>query len=159
MKKLFSLFVVCCFLAMGCNNFKKQTFNSENLQGKYEIDLSSALSELASDEENQVAVAFASVFLSQIEFTVQFDGDKMILDGSGAVVNLINAFVDVDEKMPYVLDYKIVNDSVLCTRENENTEFTEIGVLRKMSESFDYLQFVGTNEDDEEIVLTMRKKY
>ena len=55
-------------------------------------------------------------------------------------------------------DYNIVNDSVLCTRENANAEFQEIGVLRKVSESFDYLQFVTRNDDGEEIVLTMRKK-
>jgi hypothetical protein len=61
--------------------------------------------------------------------------------------------------MPYALDYKIVNDSVLCTRENANQEFNEVGVLRKMGESFDYLQFVTTTDEDEEIVLTMRKIY
>ena len=52
-----------------------------------------------------------------------------------------------------------MNDSVLCTRENANQEFNEVGVLRKMGESFDYLQFVTTTEEDEEIVLTMRKIY
>ena len=61
--------------------------------------------------------------------------------------------------MPFAVDYKIVNDSVLCTRENVNAEFNEIGVLRKMGESFDYLQFVTANDDGEEIVLTMRKIY
>jgi hypothetical protein len=38
-------------------------------------------------------------------------------------------------------------------------EFNEIGVLRKMGESFDYLQFVASNDDGEEIVLTMKKIY
>ena len=157
MKKLLSVFVVCCLLAMSCNN-NKQTFNSKDLQGRYEIDFSEALSQFTDEEENGFAVAFAAMLLSQMELTMQFDGDKLIIDGSDAVSSLINAFADEDERMPYVIDYKIVNDSVLCTRENANVEFQEIGVLRKMSESFDYLQFVTRNDDGEEIVLTMRKK-
>ena len=157
MKKLLSFFVVCCLLAMSCNN-NKQTINSKDLQGRYEIDFSEALSQFTDEEENGFAVAFAAMLLSQMELTMQFDGDKLIIDGSDAVSSLINAFADEDERMPYVIDYKIVNDSVLCTRENANVEFQEIGVLRKMSESFDYLQFVTRNDDGEEIVLTMRKK-
>ena len=157
MKKLLSVFVVCCLLAMSCNN-NKQTINSKDLQGRYEIDFSEALAQFTDDEDNGFAVAFAAILLSQMELTMQFDGDKLIIDGSDAVSSLINAFADEDERMPYVIDYKIVNDSVLCTRENANVEFQEIGVLRKMSESFDYLQFVTRNDDGEEIVLTMRKK-
>ena len=157
MKKLLSIFVVSCLLAMSCNN-NKQTINSKDLQGRYEIDFSEALSQFTDEEENGFAVAFAAMLLSQMELTMQFDGDKLIIDGSDAVSSLINAFADEDERMPYVIDYKIVNDSVLCTRENANVEFQEIGVLRKMSESFDYLQFVTRNDDGEEIVLTMRKK-
>lgn len=157
MKKLLSVFVVCCLLVMSCNN-NKQTINSKDLQGRYEIDFSEALAQFTDDEDNGFAVAFAAILLSQMELTMQFDGDKLIIDGSDAVSSLINAFADEDERMPYVIDYNIVNDSVLCTRENANAEFQEIGVLRKVSESFDYLQFVTRNDDGEEIVLTMRKK-
>lgn len=157
MKKLLSVFVVCCLLAMSCNN-NKQTINSKDLQGRYEIDFSEALAQFTDDEDNGFAVAFAAILLSQMELTMQFDDDKLIIDGSDAVSSLINAFADEDERMPYVIDYNIVNDSVLCTRENANAEFQEIGVLRKVSESFDYLQFVSRNDDGEEIVLTMRKK-
>ena len=158
MKKLLSIFVVCVLLAMSCTN-NKHTINSDNLQGRYEIDLSAALSQLTADEDNDFAKAFAALLLSKLELTLQFDGDRLIIDGSDAVSSLINAFADEDERMPYVIDYKIVNDSVLCTRENVNAEFNEIGVLRKMGESFDYLQFVTGNDDGEEIVLTMRKIY
>ena len=158
MKKLLSVFVVCCLLAMSCNN-NKQTINSKDLQGRYEIDFSEALAQFTDEEENGFAVAFAAMLLSQMELTMQFDGDRLIIDGSDAVSGLINAFAEEGEGMPYALDYKIVNDSVLCTRENANQEFNEVGVLRKMGESFDYLQFVTTTEEDEEIVLTMRKIY
>ena len=158
MKKLLSIFVVSCLLAMSCNN-NKQAINSKDLQGRYEIDFSAALSQLTTDEENDFAKAFAAMLLAQLDLTLQFNGDRLIIDGSDAVSGLINAFVEEGEGMPYALDYKIVNDSVLCTRENANQEFNEVGVLRKMGESFDYLQFVTTTEEDEEIVLTMRKIY
>lgn len=158
MKKLLSIFVVFCFFAMSCTN-NKQIISSDNLQGRYEIDFSAALSQLTTDEENDFAKAFAAMLLAQLDLTMQFDGDRLIIDGSDAVSSLINAFAEEGEVMPYALDYKIVNDSVLCTRENADMEFNEIGVLRKMGESFDYLQFVTANNDGEEIVLTMRKIY
>ena len=158
MKKLLSIFIFCSLLAMSCNN-NKQTISSDNLQGRYEIDFSAVLKEITADEENDFAKFFATMLLSKLELTLQFDGNRLIVDGSDAVSGLINAFAEEGEGMPYALDYKIVNDSVLCTRENVNAEFNEIGVLRKMGESFDYLQFVTTTEEDEEIVLTMRKIY
>ena len=158
MKKLLSIFVVCALLAMSCTN-NKHTINSDNLQGRYEIDFSAALSQFTDDKEDDFAKAFAAMLLAQLELTMQFDGDRLIIDGSDAVSGLINAFAEEGEGMPFALDYKIVNDSVLCTRENENTQFQEVGVLRKMGESFDYLQFVTSNDDGEEIVLTMRKIY
>lgn len=158
MKKLLSIFVVCALLAMSCTN-NKHTINSDNLQGRYEIDLSALLNQMTDDEENDFAKAFAAMLLSKLELTLQFDGDRLIIDGSDAVSGLINAFAEEGEGMPFAVDYKIVNDSVLCTRENVNAEFNEIGVLRKMGESFDYLQFVTSNDDGEDIVLTMRKIY
>ena len=158
MKKLLSIFVVCVLLTMSCTN-NKHTINSDNLQGRYEIDFSAALSQFTDDKEDDFAKAFAAMLLAQLELTMQFDGDRLIIDGSDAVSGLINAFAEEGEGMPFAVDYKIVNDSVLCTRENANMEFNEVGVLRKMGESFDYLQFVTTTEEDEEIVLTMRKIY
>lgn len=158
MKKLLSIFVLCALLAMSCTN-NKHTINSDNLQGRYEIDLSALLNQMTDDEENDFAKAFAAMLLSKLELTLQFDGDRLIIDGSDAVSGLINAFAEEGEGMPFAVDYKIVNDSVLCTRENVNAEFNEIGVLRKMGESFDYLQFVTSNDDGEDIVLTMRKIY
>lgn len=158
MKKLLSIFIFCSLLAMSCNN-NKQTISSDNLQGRYEIDFSTALKEITADEENDFAKFFATMLLSKLELTLQFDGNRLIVDGSDAVSGLINAFAEDGEGMPFALDYKIENDSVLCTRQNANMEFNEIGVLRKMGESFDYLQFVASNDDGEEIVLTMKKIY
>lgn len=158
MKKLLSIFIFCSLLAMSCNN-NKQTISSDNLQGRYEIDFSAALKEITADEENDFAKFFATMLLSKLELTLQFDGNRLIVDGSDAVSGLINAFAEDGEGMPYVLDYKIENDSVLCTRVNAEDDFVEMGVLRKMGESFDYLKFVTKNEEGEEVALTMKKIY
>ena len=158
MKKLLSIFFICCLFAMSCTN-NKQTISSDNLQGRYEIDFSSALSELNIDEQNDVAKAFAAMLLARLELTMQFDGNKLIIDGSDAISGLINAAVEDGGGMPYVLDYKIENDSVLCTRVNAEDDFAEMGVLRKMGESFDCLKFVTKNEEGEEVALTMKKIY
>lgn len=155
MKKFLS--ILCAGLMLIACTSNKQSFSSKDLQGKYEIDFSSLLSELNTDkEEDAMAVALAAMLLSQMEMTMQFDGDKLIVDGSSAVRNLVNVFGDKEAQMPFVIEYEIRNDSVLYTK-SEGEDFTRFGVLRKMGESHDYLQLV-TEEDGEQTVLTMRKQ-
>ena len=68
MKKLLSIFVVSCLLAMSCNN-NKQAINSKDLQGRYEIDLSAVVSQLTADEDNDFAKAFAAMLLAKLDLT------------------------------------------------------------------------------------------
>ncbi|MGM9836982.1 MAG: hypothetical protein ACI30A_00655 [Paludibacteraceae bacterium] len=154
--KKFIAFLCASLMLIACTT-NKQSINSKDLQGKYEIDFSSFLSDLAEDEEEDAfATAFAAMLLSQMQMTMQFDGDKLIIDASGAARNLINAFGGEEAQMPIVADYKIQNDSILYTKV-EGEEFSEVGVLRKMGDSYDYLQLV-TEDEGKEISLTMRKQ-
>lgn len=157
MKKI--LTILCAGLLMiSCTTSSKHAINSKDLQGKYEIDFSSLLSDLNEGEnDNPFATAFASMLLSSMEMTMQFDGDKLIIDASGAARNFINAFGGNDAKMPFFVDYKIKNDSVLYTGES-NSELKEVGVLRKIGSSYDYLQLVCSDDDGKETILTMRRK-
>jgi len=154
MKKKISILCVCIILLSCTNN--KQAINSKDLQGKYEVDFSSLLQEMG-DEDDSYGVAFAALLLSSIKMTIQFDGDKMIVDGSGAAVNFVNAFSEDGTILPFSTDYQIKNDSILYTRTGSE-DFKKAGVLRKMGESYDYLQFVA-DEDNEKgtEVLTLRK--
>lgn len=158
MKKLLS--VLCIgLLMMGCTKANKQSAGaagSGDLQGKYEIDFSSMLSDLTGDsEEEQFAIAFASSLLSYMHMSMEFDGDKLLIDMSGPVRGLVNMFGDA--KMPYAVNYKIENDSVLFIQEKDETEFKKLGVLRKPGASSNELHLVVDDDDDKDVILVMKK--
>lgn len=155
MKKIIA--ILCAGMMLMACTTNQQTFSTQNLQGKYEIDFSSLLSELNTDnEEDAMAAAIAAMFLAQMEMTMQFDGDKLIIDASPAVRNLVSVFGDKDAQMPFTVAYEIREDSVLYTKA-EGEEFTKTGVLRKMDDSFDSLQWV-VEDEGEQAVLTLRKQ-
>lgn len=156
MKKV--LTILCAgLILLSCANYGKHAINSKELQGKYEIDFSSLLSNMNDGpDENSLASALASMIFSSMEMTVQFDGDKLIIDASGFTRNFINIFGGDNVNMPLFVDYKIKNDSVLYAGESADA-LKEIGVLRKIGTSYDYLQLV-CSDDGQEKVLTMRRK-
>ena len=149
MKKI--LVLVCAAAMMVACTTSKQSINSKDLEGKYEIDFSSVLKENTQDEE-ALAAALTLIMLSQMQMTMQFDGGKLIIDATGAARNLINAFGGDDTHMPVIMDYQIKQDSVLYTRSGSD-EFQPVAVLRKVGDSYDYLQLVK----DGDAVLTMRR--
>lgn len=136
---------------------KKQSFSENDIQGKYDIDFSTYLSELNMEsEEDSLGIAFAAILLSQMEMTMQFDGDKLIIDGASIVKNLVNVFGDTDVQMPMSVAYEIRNDSVLYIKYEEN-DFEKYGILRKIDDSYDNLQLV-VEEDGEKTFLTLRRQ-
>lgn len=157
MKKLFLFFCVGLMM-MSCAKSAKQSADAaQGLQGKYEIDFSPLLSEIESDSEGeQLAVAFASMLLTRMHMTMEFDGDKLNIDTSGPVRELVNMFGDA--KMPYTVDYQLRDDSVLFIREHDEEEFKEMGVLRRTADTNDELLLVTREEDGKELSLLMRKK-
>lgn len=158
MKKIIA--ILCAGLMLMACTTNKQTFSTQNLQGKYEIDFSSLLSELNTDnEEDAMAAALAAMLLAQMEMTMQFDGDQLIIDASPAVRNLVSVFGNKDAQMPFTVAYEIREDSVLYTK-TEGEEFSNSGVLRKTGDTFDTLQWVLEDEDgiEEAAVLTLRKQ-
>ena len=107
-------------------------------------------------EEDSLGIAFAAILLSQMEMTMQFDGDKLIIDGTPIVKNLVNVFGDTDVQMPISVAYEIRNDSVLYIKYEEN-DFEKYGILRKIDDSYDNLQLV-VEEDGEKTFLTLRRQ-
>ena len=157
MKKILSLLCVGLLL-MGCAKSAKQSAaeGAGGLQGKYEIDFSPLMSEITGDsEEDQMAVAIASMILAQMHMTMEFEGNQLSIDASGAVRNLVNAFGDA--KMPYTVSYEVRNDSVLFIKEEKDEDFKLFGVLRYPSDSSDEL-YIVTKEDDKELPLLMKKQ-
>ncbi len=156
MKKLFILLAVAVMALTACN---KKAINSKNLNGRYEVDFSALLAEMNNEQEeaDELAAALAAMFLSTMEMTMQFEDSTLLLDASGATMNILNAFAKENAQMPVVLSYKIVNDSILYTKA-EGEDFEEFGVLRKVDNSYDHLQLITTEEDGSHLTLKLTRK-
>ena len=82
--------------------------------------------------------------------------EVLIFDASETVRTFVNVLSD-SEQMPVVVEYQIVSDSILLTSAN-GVDWEEAGVLRKLADSYDYLQWVTYEEDGEQVVLTLHKQ-
>lgn len=150
--KKFTIFFAIAMMAMACTS-NPHAINSSKLQGRYDVDFSSILQDIDEDPFTQ---AFAAMLLSQLQLTMQFDGNKLIFDASETVRTFVNVLSD-SEQMPVVVEYQIVSDSILLTSAN-GVDWEEAGVLRKLADSYDYLQWVTYEEDGEQVVLTLHKQ-
>lgn len=156
MKRLF-LILVAGMTLIACTSSDKNAINSKELQGRYDVDFSALLSELNNGDKDEFATALAAMFLSSMEMTMQFEESKLILNASGAAVSLVNAFSNDGLEMPVAVDYKIVNDSLLYTSA-DGKKFQEVGIIRKVSDSYDYLQLVTTEDEGSHTILKLTKK-
>ena len=156
MKKIL-LFLTIAVIGLSACTKNPKAINSKELQGKYELDIASLVgNEL--DGEDEMTKAFASFLLSQMHVTFQFQGDLLILDASESLRAVLEAFSEDDFSMPLLLDYRITNDSILTTREQGKEEWKDTGVLRKIADSYDYLEWVAKDEDSGEVTtLKLRK--
>ena len=144
-------------IMFACATSNKQIIRTKDLKGRYDVDVSSFLAALDDDDEDKFVAALASLFLSNIDMTLQFEETKLIFDVSGALVNFANTLAKDGIEMPVVMDYKIVNDSVLYTKP-ESGDFKEIGVLRKVGNTYDYLQLVTAKDSDSPIVIKLKRQ-
>lgn len=153
MRKILS--ILCAGMIMiACTN-NKQAINSKELKGRYEVDFSALMTGLG-DDTDDLTTALAAMFLSAMEMTIQFEDTKMILDASGTAIGLVNAFSKEGLDMPIVADYKIANDSVLYVK-SDGDDFERVGVLRKISDSYDYMQLVTDEDDGSKMILKLKK--
>ena len=135
--KKFVVFVACiCVFGACINSVSPSVVNSKDLEGRYEIDMSSVLT----DHDKRGFTGFISaLMLSDLKFTMQFDDGKLIVDGTGTVLKLLG------EQFIGAFDYEIRNDSVVYLR-NDKSEFRKAFVIRKIGNSYDYLQMVTEND-------------
>jgi len=157
MKKIFTVFTLAAMIILSACGGGKESINKDNLQGRYQLDLSPILKEAMAEKvgTNDMGSAFAEMFLSQLEVTVQFETEKAIVDASGAAIELIKGLASADIKLPMALGYKIENDSVLYLKE-EGKEFEKVGVLSKLGDGYDYLK-LSTEKDGKRIEVGMKK--
>ena len=151
MKKIFTTLALAAMVILSaCGGGGKDTVNKDGLQGRYQLDLSSMLNEAkaayeAYGGEGDMASGIASMLLSNLDVTVQFESETAIVDASGAVMQMIKSMANTDVSLPMALGYKIENDSVLYLKQ-EGKDFEEAGVLKKIGDSYDYLKLIVTKD-------------
>lgn len=161
MMKHFLLSLLVGLLMQACTFGNKQAVKSKDLAGKYDIDFSlvlASLEESATSEEERVALALTSLFLEDTKLTVQFEETKMVLDGDGSMFKFLWNVVEKTDKMPIVMDYQIRQDSVLYTRESSDSTFEQVAILRKLTDSYDYLKMIPFAENNEAPVEILLRK-
>lgn len=156
MKRLiYLLAAVMMMTACAKNNDKKsESANSGEIQGRYELDLTSLVNDEIGDDSD-VAQKFANFLLSKMHLIMVFSEDKITLDVSDNLKVLLGTFMDEDDLS--ATEYKLTNDSLLSTR-NPDDEWHEAGVLRRIEGSDDLQWVVDRDEDGSETILLLRKK-
>ena len=156
MKRLiYLLAAVMMMTACAKNNDKKsESANSGEIQGRYELDLTSLVNDEIGDDSD-VAQKFANFLLSKMHLIMVFSEDKITLDVSDNLKVLLGTFMDEDDLS--ATEYKLTNDSLLSTR-NPDDEWHEAGVLRRIEGSDDLQWVVDRDEDGSETILLKKKK-
>lgn len=158
MKKILTTFTLAALLILSACGGKKNAVDADGLQGRYSLDISSAIQAAMENDKSgkfDMASGFASMLLSQLEVTVQFESETAIVDASGIAGEMLKGLADGKVSMPKALGYKIENDSVLYLKE-EGKEFEEAGVLKKLGDSYDYLKFYA-EKDGKRIEIGLKK--
>lgn len=156
MKKVMILCMAATLL-WACGG-KQQSIKSSALEGKYEIDFSEALNQISEedDETGGLVKMFAAMLLSSLNMTMEFDGENVIVDGSGAAMNFVKVFGKGGFSTPVSSKYKIENGNVLFIQ-NESGEWVNAGTLSKVGKTYDVLQWKTEGDEGKETILTLRK--
>ena len=157
MKRILTVLTFAALFILAACSGSKGPINKDSLQGRYQLDLSSVLQEAmaAKGGEEDMGSAFASMFLSQLEVTVQFESENAIVDASGAAIDLIKGLGGGDVKLPITMGYKIENDSVLYLKQ-EGKDFEKAGVLSKVGDGYDYLK-LSTEKNGQRSEIGLKK--
>ena len=149
MKKFF-LFVLAGMMMISCQK-KQNEVSSCDLQGTYDADFASYISELSKNEDGEddpLGLLMAQALFSDTKMTLTFSGDSLFTETSGNAIDLMNAFSPEESVDVLKKEYKfeIRNDSVLFTKEKDS-EFEEFGIIQKLNSKCDSLVLITTEED------------
>lgn len=154
------LFASCIILVLSqmlfsCTNFTKDknAIDSDDMKGKYELDLIPLIASLVKDDGALVGLA-----LSSIKANVSFyENNKGVLELNSKIVALSSIFSDKPIDKIHQFDYKIEDDSVFYLKTNEKEGFKQRAIVRKLGDNYDYLQFSFILEDRDDISLNLVK--
>ncbi len=157
MKRKFIKSIILCFIVSACNNGELKnengvSFETEKLNGKYKMDLTPLIDEKFSQSENNsdgknLANGLASIAINNsLSVDLDFyDNNKGSLKmNTGWLGKLIGSR---NENIPFV--YKLVDDSVLVINGKETSRL----VIKKFSDSFDYIELIN-KEKHQKVIFT-----
>lgn len=157
MKRKFIKSIILCFIVSACNNGELKnengvSFETEKLNGKYKMDLTPLIDEKFSQSENNsdgknLANGLASIAINNsLSVDLDFyDNNKGSLKmNTGWLGKLIGSR---NENIPF--DYKLVDDSVLVINGKETSRL----VIKKFSDSFDYIELIN-KEKHQKVIFT-----
>ena len=129
---------------------KHSGITPKDLQGVYNADFSSYMLQLTqnSNNSNPYMMDFAKQLFSNVKVTMTFNGDSLFMEAEGSTIDLMQTLANSTSEGGILMayQYEIRNDSILYTKEEDN-EFKEFGVFRKIDDRCDSL-IMKTEEDD-----------
>lgn len=159
MKKVIALFLILS--CVSCN-IGTDTFDTNKLNGKYKVDLSSLISQAMEGEEDDDAARFgkgiAALMFSSLSFEVGFyEDNRGVFYFDGGVLGFLAAFSDKPIKKIHGFNYKIEDDSVLFLKGEDDDEYEEVGTIKSFTPDYDYIQIAFKNEKGKNVVLDLKK--
>lgn len=155
MKKIGFLLLLAAALLACSRAGNSRAITSDDLQGCYELDFTSLLGK-AQTEADALTAAFISMCMNATALTLRFEEKTMLVDSENTFVRTFISSLDPSISLPLARDYKIERDS--CLYLYEDGAYQDAGVLRRIGETCDYLQWVIISDGDT-IALNLRKLY
>jgi len=157
--------IIIAITLCACGNLSKNenVFQAEKLKGKYKVDLSPFIADAvksgdSNDELGNLGKGLAGLALSSVNIEMSFyDNNKGIMQMEGGLIDLSNAFSDKPIEKIHEFSYKVVDDSVLCMKGKDETEYQKWAIVKKYSESYDYLKFLIVEEGEDTVYFNLTR--
>jgi hypothetical protein len=158
------LAVAFTIILIACNlNKDPNVFDSDKLIGKYKVDLTPFIAEVAKSKKGEhkwenVGIGLAGFALSSVEIEINFyENQKGIIHFDGGLIDFANAFSDDPIEKINEFSYKVEKDSILYIKWANKKEYMQWAIIRKFSENYDYLQFLRIEEGKDMVFFNLKK--
>lgn len=149
------------FTACG-ESSSSDAFDSDNLKGKYSVDLIPYLKDKTKGEEDDglgtsIAKGITAMAMSSIKMELSFyENNKGVMFVDGGLINLLSASSgDMKKTVEFV--YKVENDSILYIKKDGEEGFNRWATIQKYSDSYDYLKLLVVEEGQDDMIFNLNR--
>lgn len=161
-KKGLPLLLVLGACATGSETYR--LFNPDRMIGSYQVDVSPLSESLQVNAEDdgwaKLGKGLANMALSNLDMRMEFHRNQACdLYVDGPLLDWFSANKDSNEVKIHML-YKVVQDSILYMKTEEDSSYSKWGIVRKFSDNYDHLQFLVFDEDegDTDLLFNLNRK-